>query len=105
MISMQLSQHTNGTDVADCEWNGTRYHAANRHGVTRTLARRLIADGAHDEPWQAVRGSMVCLRGKSLFAHAAWVLNEDDQGFRFTRWAPHPKAPPRPLLMQALAGL
>lgn len=104
MISMRLSQRPDGTDVAECDWNGADYHAASRGSVTRSLARQLIAEGAPDQPWQAVRGAMVCLRGKSLFAHAAMTLREGDHGFRLTRWRPNPKAAPCPRLVQALAG-
>lgn len=41
-------------DVAACHWNGENWSSTSTHGATMSLARKLVAAGCPDQPWQAV---------------------------------------------------
>jgi hypothetical protein len=88
MITIILSQHTDGTNVAEAIWNDTTFRAETHGGATHEVARKLVKAGAEDQPWQAVRGSMVCLVGKSLHRWAGLKTTDTDSRFCFSKWHP-----------------
>lgn len=70
MITMAVQQGVY-KDVASTEWNGTIYAANSAHGATMALARKLIAAGCPDQPWQMVSPGSTAVRmyGRSI----AWL--------------------------------
>src|ERR1700755_3168031 len=88
MIIMTLSQHTDGTNVAETFWHGPSYRAKTHGGATHELARQLVRAGAEDQPWQAVRGPMICLSGKSLPRWAELKTEDNDTCLRVVKWRP-----------------
>ena len=41
-----------GVDVASAEWDGQPFTAQSRSGASMVLARRLVAAGCPDQPWE-----------------------------------------------------
>jgi hypothetical protein len=77
--------------TATAAWAGRQFTARTQGGVTMALARKLLAAGCDDQPWQATRGEMVVMRGPSLARLAAIRVadGDDGPGPRFTKYQPH----------------
>ncbi len=64
-------------DIATTRWNDQDWSATSTHGATMDLARKLVAAGCPDQPWQAV-GTDGARRvfGKSLHRLATRTITE-----------------------------
>ena len=87
MIRIELSERGDGADMATC---GDLTVAHAKASALRMLARKLVAAGSDDEPWQAWRGPMLCLRGSSLHSLAVLDVRDGDKGITTSEWHPHP---------------
>lgn len=62
-----------------------------RDGATMALARRMVAAGAPDGPWQAIGPDRRArFYGRSLHRLALLTIAEGDSGLRLVRWAARP---------------
>jgi hypothetical protein len=68
-------------DIAATCWNDQDWSATSTHGATMVLARKLVAAGCPDQPWQAV-GSDGQRRffGNSLHRLATRTIRESAEG-------------------------
>jgi hypothetical protein len=90
-VVIQVSQRTDGADVAEAIVSGRRYSAISRNGATIALARQLVAAGVGDSLWEA-RGTNGQLRffGTSLHHLSRLTITDNDHDglrVRRTRWS------------------
>ncbi len=81
-LTITLAQHPDGADVA----RRGEHIAISRHGAVMALARRPVAVGVLDGPWQAERNGVSVLRGPNLHRLAGLTIHEDDKGIRLRKW-------------------
>ena len=84
-------------DYAQCDWNGRNYQLLlPRLSATTALARKLVADGCPDQPWECYVEGQRSLFGPSLHAWAKRIVSERDSGgFVIQPFTEHPHALPR----------
>jgi hypothetical protein len=75
-------------DHASASWDGVEFTTSTKSGACAALARRLVAAGCPDQPWEAYSPSgQRLLFGRSLHRLAATTLMEPDRGrLRRVRW-------------------
>lgn len=89
MITMVVSQRTDGADIAAVTVAGHRYEVTSRTGAIMGLARQLVAAGFQDSPWQTVGSDGgVRLHGASLHGLAKLTTIEDKQGIHIRPFKP-----------------
>lgn len=91
MYQITLTQRaTDGAGVAQITLDGEAFEVVSRNGATMKLARRLIAAGYDDGPWQAVfPDGRLRLHGPSLHRLARYTVQENDRGgLRLKRYRP-----------------
>lgn len=69
-------------DRAWCEWNGQRFDVT-AFSATTALARKLVAAGCPDQPWESFVLGTRSLFGRSLHGWAKRMVTEDNRGIRF----------------------
>jgi hypothetical protein len=90
LVVIQVSQRTDGADVAEAIVSGRRYSAISRNGAAMALARQLVAAGIGDGPWEA-RGADEQRRffGPSLHGLSRLTITDNDHdGLRIRRFTP-----------------
>lgn len=94
MISITISQRTDGTDVAETSLNGETVSVASRHGAAMALARRLVAAGVADGPVEASgRDGALRWTSPSLHRLAEWALGDTERGIVRRRFVPNTRFP------------
>lgn len=79
-------------DHATCTWDGREYRVLTL-SATAALARKLVADGCPDQPWEACTPDGTrSLHSRSLHAWARVTVREDDRGARLHPFKEHPNA-------------
>lgn len=93
MISMTAwSLPRSPHDRATCSWDGQTFEVS-AFSATTELARRLVAAGCPDQPWEShTREGTRSLHGPSLHGWANRVVTQDRGRLIQTRWRPHHRA-------------
>jgi len=91
IIRIEMSQRTDGTDVA---FFG-HHEVSSRHCAESKLARILVEANYPDVPWETVRNGKLCLFGRSLHGLAKLTIAEGAKQVSFTRWQPMLTRPAR----------
>lgn len=91
MYAMRLSQDTKGTaagmDIAGATFGGVDHEARSRNGATMALARKMVAAGAPDDRWRALRNGVTVMFGPSLHRLAMLTIADPDNGrMSIRRW-------------------
>lgn len=89
------SRALDGADIAGANLGGRTVRAVSRRGATMALARRLVAAGCADQPWQAVGvDGRLRFHGPSLHRLAGLTIREDDRvGPLLEAYRPYSGAP------------
>ena len=88
------SPHSGGPllEIVQCEIGGSTYQAESTNGAICKLCRVLVAAGVPDSPWQAFRGNMLAISGRSVHRMAERIVSEGDKhGPRWRKWKPYPE--------------
>jgi hypothetical protein len=83
---------------AAATWAGRVFEAKSTGGATPELARKLIAAGCPDQPWQAQRHGAIVMSGPSLAGIAGIRYVDGDKRLDRVNWKPHPHAQPAPAM-------
>ena len=86
----RMSQRSDGSDVAEIEFDGRPLKATSRHGAIMAISRLLLSAGAPDGPWEGVSSgtSEGRLYGRSIVALAGLSVSETDRQRSFVKWMP-----------------
>lgn len=91
--TIEVSSRPDGSDTAQCTFNGQIYRATSRHGVEMAVSRLLQVAGAPDGPWRTVGSgqSQTRLHGLSIHAISRVTVLEGNGRPRFAKWSPFAK--------------
>lgn len=79
-------------DRATCSWDGRPFEAT-AFSATTELARKLVAAGCPDQPWESrTQDGTRSLYGPSLHNWANRVVTQDRGRLIQVRWRPHHRA-------------
>lgn len=88
MIIFAISNRVDGSERAVCGEHEVTAGGSALHAC----ARKVVAAGEPDGPWQATRDGRTVLTGSSLWHLAATTISMGDLTEAVIRWKPHPQS-------------